>query len=395
MQTDSAVYIVSSARTAIGSFQGALGAVPAPQLGATVVREALRRATLEAEKIDEVFLGCVLTAALGQAPARQAALLGGLPQNVPCTTVDKVCGSGLQAIILGARAILNGEIDTAVCGGMENMTLAPYVLTGARGGYRMGNATMVDSMIYDGLWDTHNGCHMGMMAELCAREHGFTRQMQDDFAVESYRRALAAQQEGLFRSEIAPVQVQDRRAGPTLVEEDEEPRKFAEEKFRKLKPVFDPAGTVTAGNASSISDGAAAVVIASGRAVERWHLTPKARIVAWAGAAQEPKWFTTAPAPAMTRALDRAHLRSSDIDFWEINEAFAVVAQYAMKQMGLPHAVVNRYGGACAIGHPIGASGARLVVTLLNVLERNNARKGCVSLCIGGGEALAMIVERP
>jgi acetyl-CoA C-acetyltransferase len=388
------VYLVSSARTAIGSFQGALHTIAAPRLGAAVLTEAIRRAKLQPDDVDEVFMGCVLTAACGQGPARQAALLGGLPQKVLCTTVEKVCGSGLQAIIMGARALLIGDIDVAVCGGMENMTLAPYVLTGARGGYRMGNATLVDTMIHDGLWDPHNGCHMGMAAELCAREYGFTRQRQDDYAIESYRRALSAQREGLFRSEIVPMSVEESHGGRRVFDEDEEPRKFVEEKLRRLKPAFDPDGTVTAGNASSISDGAAAVVIASARAVHRLGLEPVARIVTWSGAAHEPRGWTTAPVPAMKRVLDQAQLHLSDIDFWEINEAFAVVALCALQQMGLPHSVVNLYGGACAIGHPIGASGARLVVTLLNVLQRNNARRGCVSICIGGGEALAMIVER-
>jgi acetyl-CoA C-acetyltransferase len=388
------VYLISSARTAIGSFQGALHTIPAPRLGAAVITEAIRRAKLQPDDVDEVFMGCVLTAACGQGPARQAALLGGLPQKVLCTTVEKVCGSGLQAIIMGARTLLMGDIDVAVCGGMENMTLAPYVLTGARGGYRMGNATLVDTMIHDGLWDPYNGSHMGMAAELCAREYGFTRQRQDDYAVESYRRALSAQREGLLRSEIVPLSVEESRGGRRVFDEDEEPGKFVEEKLRRLKPTFDPDGTVTAGNASSISDGGAAVVIASARAVRRLGLEPVARIVTWSGAAHEPRRWTTAPVPAMKRVLDQAQLHRSDIDFWEINEAFAVVALCALEQMGLPHSVVNLYGGACAIGHPIGATGARLVVTLLNVLQRNNARRGCVSVCIGGGEALAMIVER-
>ncbi len=387
------LYVISFARTAIGSFQGMFSSVPATKLGAEVIKEAVERAGLKPQDVDEVFMGCVLTGGVGQAPARQAALFAGLPESVPCTTIKKVCGSGMQSIIMGARAILSGEIDIALCGGMENMTMAPYALPKARGGYRIGNGALIDTMINDGLWDVYNNFHMGTASELCAREFNITREMQDDYAVESYKRALSAQKEGIFKNEIVPVTVKDKKKGEIIFDEDEEPRKFIEEKFRKLKPAFEPDGTITAGNASSIADAAAAVVVASEKAVKKFNLNPVARIVSWSGTAQEPKWFTTAPVPAMRKALEKANLKVSHIDFWEINEAFAVVAKYALKEMGLSHSIVNIYGGACALGHPIGATGARLIVTMLNVLQKKKAKKGCVSMCIGGGEALAMIVE--
>lgn len=387
------LYIVSFARTAIGSFQGMFSSVPATKLGAEVIKEAIKRAGLEFQNVDEVFMGCVLTGGVGQAPTRQSALFAGLPESVPCTTIKKVCGSGMQSIIMGARAILSGEIDIALCGGMENMTMAPYALLNARGGYRIGNGVLIDTMINDGLWDVYNDFHMGMAAELCAREFNFTREMQDDYAIESYKRALSAQKEGIFKNEIIPITVKDKKKGEIVLDEDEEPKKLVEEKFRKLNPAFDPDGTITAGNASSISDAAAAVVVASEKATKRFNLRPVARIVSWGGVAQEPKWFTTAPVPAMKRALKKANLRISDVDFWEINEAFAVVTKYALKEMGLSHSIVNIYGGACALGHPIGATGSRLVVTMLNVLQKKKAKKGCISMCIGGGEAIAMIVE--
>jgi acetyl-CoA C-acetyltransferase len=387
------VFIVGAARTPIGSFQGTLADVPAPRLGEVAIRAALQRAGVPVEGVDEVFLGNVLPAGVGQAPARQAAIYAGLPHKVPCTTVNKVCGSGLQSIILGARALLCGEGDVIVAGGMESMSRVPYYLLQGRTGYRMGNGQLVDGMIHDGLWDPYKNFHMGNAAELCAREMKLTREAQDAFSRESYRRALAAQAEGHFAGEIAPVTI-EQKGGSLQVSVDEEPGRGKPDKMAGLKPAFDKEGTITAANASKIDDGAAAVVLASGEAVKARGLRPLARILGWGGHAQAPEWFTTAPVGSIEAALSRTGLRKQEIDLWEINEAFAVVAMAAIEKLGLDPARVNPNGGAVALGHPIGATGARLVVTLLSALAQRGASKGVASLCIGGGEALALVVER-
>jgi acetyl-CoA C-acetyltransferase len=391
------VVIVGCARTPIGSFQGALGPLKAPELGAIAIKEALVRAGLGSSfalgDVEEVLMGCVLQAGIGQAPARQAALFAGLPKETPCTTVNKVCGSGLKAVTLGAQAIANGDADLIVAGGMESMSNVPYYLPQARAGMRLGNASCVDGMVNDGLWDVYNDFHMGNAAELCAREKKIDRAAQDAFAAESYRRALAAQKDGRFKAEIVSVEVKGKK-GSVVVSEDEEPKRGDIEKLASLKPAFDKSGTVTAGNASSINDGAAAVVIAAREVAEKRGLKVLGRIRSFAQAAQAPEWFTTAPAVSIERALKRASLSVGDIDLWEINEAFAVVSIANNQLLGLDPKKVNVNGGAVALGHPIGASGARILTTLLYELQARGARRGCASLCIGGGEGIAMVVER-
>ncbi|HJZ86263.1 MAG TPA: acetyl-CoA C-acetyltransferase [Polyangia bacterium] len=389
------VWIVGAARTPIGSFMGELSSVPAPKLGSIAIRAALERAGVPADAVGETFMGCVLPAGLGQAPARQASLGAGIPNSVGATTVNKVCGSGLKAVILGAQAIATGEHDLVVAGGIESMSNTPYLLPKAREGYRLGNAEVVDSMIKDGLWDVYNQIHMGNCAELCAKEKGITREQQDAFAAESYRRALRAQAEGKFKAEIVGVEVAQRKGPPKLVAEDEEPKRGDVEKLSGLRPAFGKDGTVTAGNASSINDGAAAVVLMARERAEKLERKPLARIVAYAGHAQAPEWFTTAPAGAIEKCLERAHWKKSDVDLWEINEAFAVVSLANNQMLGLDGANVNVHGGAVALGHPIGASGCRVLVTLLYALAERGKRRGLASLCIGGGEGIALAVERP
>jgi len=389
------VWIVGAARTPIGSFMGELSSVPAPKLGSIAIRAALERAGVPADAVGETFMGCVLPAGLGQAPARQASLGAGIPNSVGATTVNKVCGSGLKAVILGAQAIATGEHDLVVAGGIESMSNTPYLLPKAREGYRLGNAEVVDSMIKDGLWDVYNQIHMGNCAELCAKEKGITREQQDAFAAESYRRALRAQAEGKFKAEIVGVEVAQRKGPPKLVAEDEEPKRGDVEKLSGLRPAFGKDGTVTAGNASSINDGAAAVVLMARERAEKLERKPLARIVAYAGHAQAPEWFTTAPAGAIEKCLERAHWKKSDVDLWEINEAFAVVSLANNQMLGLDGANVNVHGGAVALGHPIGASGCRVLVTLLYALADRGKRRGLASLCIGGGEGIALAVERP
>jgi acetyl-CoA C-acetyltransferase len=388
------VYIVGTARTPIGAFQGAFAEVSAPRLAATAIRAALERARVAPEWVEEVYMGNVLTAGVGQAPARQAARQAGIPDRTPAVTVGKVCGSGMQAIVFAAKSLRLGDADIVVAGGMESMTNAPYLLPKARAGYRMGHGEVVDSMIADGLWDPYGNFHMGNAGELCAKEFGFSREAQDEFAKESYRRALAAQAEGAFAREIVPVTVPGKK-GDVVVTEDEEPRRGNPEKMPSLRPAFAKDGTITAANASKINDGAAALVLASGDAVSKHGLVPLARVVAYGGHAQAPEWFTTAPVGAVEAALSRAGLRHSDIDLYEINEAFAVVAMAFIQKTGVDRARVNVRGGAVALGHPIGASGARIVVTLLGALADGGKKRGVASLCIGGGEALALVVERP
>jgi acetyl-CoA C-acetyltransferase len=388
------VVIVSACRTPIGSFQGALSPLTATRLGAQVIADAVARARIDPARVQEVLMGCVLQAGLGQAPARQAGLRAGVPTETPCTTINKVCGSGLKAVMLGVQAIQCGDADVVVAGGMESMSNVPYYLPTARAGMRLGHATAIDGLIHDGLWDATTNVHMGSAAELCAREHQITRAEQDFYAAESYRRARAAQDAGLFRSEITPVEVPQRKGPAQRIDTDEEPARGDPAKLALLRPAFETDGTVTAGNASSLSDGAAAVVLMAREVAERHGHASLARIVGSAQIAQAPTWFTTAPALAITRVLERAGLSRDAVDLFEINEAFAVVAIVNNRLLGVDPTQVNVHGGAVSLGHPIGASGARLLVTLVHALAARSARRGCVSLCIGGGEAVAMLVER-
>ncbi len=388
------VVIVSAARTPIGAFQGSLKSLTAPQLGAIAIREAVRRAGITPDRVSEVIMGNVLTAGVGQAPARQAALFAGLPVSVPCMTINKVCGSGLKSVMLGAQAIMAGDADVVVAGGQESMSNTPYVLDKARSGYGFGHATLVDAMIKDGLWDVYHDYHMGSAAEFCARECAIDRGSQDAFAIESYRRAIAAQDAGFFDEEVIPVEIPQKKGDPMVVRVDEDVRKVNFDKVSSLRPAFEKDGTVTAANASSLNDGAAAVVLMQEDEARALGVTPLARIVAQASAAKEPEWFTTAPADAIMKVLGKAGLTVADIDLYEINEAFSVVSLVVNRLLGLDPAKVNIHGGAVALGHPIGASGTRILVTLLHAMKRTGARRGLASLCIGGGEASALVVER-
>lgn len=387
------VIIASAVRTPVGSFQGGLSSMPAPKLGALVIKEALVRAGVNADEVGECIMGEVLTAGVGQAPARQAAIYAGLKNSTPCMTINKVCGSGLKAVMLAADSIQLGHTQTAVAGGQENMTLAPHLLMQSRNGFRMGPAAMIDSMINDGLWDPYNNFHMGSAAEICAKDYQFSREQQDEFAINSYKKAQEAIAKGYFKNEIVPVTIEDRK-GPITFDKDEDPFKTQFEKIPTLKPAFDKSGTITAANASKINDGAAAVVLMSESEAKKRGIKGLARIVAHATFAHEPKYFTTAHVGAMKAALNKAGLKVSDIDMWEINEAFAVVTMAAQKDLEIPSEKINIHGGAVAIGHPIGASGARLLTTLVHGLHTHSKRYGLASLCIGGGEAVALIVER-
>jgi acetyl-CoA C-acetyltransferase len=388
------VVVVAGARTPVGSFQGSLASLTAPRLGAVAVRAALERGGVPPDAVGEVYLGCVLAAGIGQAPARQAAIGAGIPPAVGAVTVNKVCGSGLKSVVFGTNAIVTGEHDVVVAGGMESMSNAPYLLPKAREGYRLGHAQVIDSLIQDGLWDAYGNVHMGDCAELCAKEKGITRADQDDFAVESYKRALRAQAEGKFRAEIVPVEIPQKKGPPKIVTDDEEPGRGDIEKLAALRPAFQKDGTVTAGNASSINDGAAALVLAAADVAKARGWKPVARIVGAAGHAQAPEWFTTAPAGAIERLLGKIGWKKDDVDLWEINEAFAVVSIANNQMLGLDPARVNIWGGAVALGHPIGASGGRVLVTLLAALQATGKRRGVASLCIGGGEGIALAVER-
>jgi acetyl-CoA C-acetyltransferase len=387
------VFIVGAARTPIGSFQGALASLTAPKLGAVAIKEALARAAVPGDAVGEVYMGCVLAAGIGQAPARQASIGAGVPPSVGAVTVNKVCGSGLKAVVFGRNAIGAGEHDVVVAGGMESMSNAPYLLPKARDGYRLGHAQVIDSMIQDGLWDAYKSIHMGDCAELCAKEKGITRAEQDEFAAESYRRAQRAVAEGKFRDEIVPVEIAQRKGPPVVVTDDEEPGRGDIEKLTGLRPAFQKEGTVTAGNASSINDGAAALVLAGADVAAARGLKPMARIVGAAVHAQAPEWFTTAPAGAIERLLTQVGWKPGDVDLWEINEAFAVVSIVNNRMLSLDPARVNVWGGAVALGHPIGASGARVLITLLSALRAAGKRRGVASLCIGGGEGIALGVE--
>ena len=385
--------ILSGARTPMGAFQGELSSKSAPQLGAVAIAAALERAELAPGQIEETLMGCVLPAGVGQAPARQASRFAGLPDSVPCTTVSKVCGSGMKAIMIGSDQLAAGRANIVVAGGMESMTNAPYLLPKARGGYRLGHGEIKDHMFLDGLEDAYEHKLMGTYAEDAARHYQFTRADQDAYAVESLMRAKRAQTDDLFAGEIAGVKISG-KGGESEVATDEQPRRSDPAKIPTLKPAFAKDGTVTAANSSSISDGAAALVLASGDFAAKHGLKSIARIVAQASHAGEPRWFTTAPVGAIEKVLAQAGWKKDDVDLFEINEAFACVAMIAMRDLGLPHEKVNVNGGACALGHPIGASGARIVVTLLNALERRGMKRGVASLCIGGGEATAVAIER-
>ena len=396
MRHEDPVVIVSAARTPLGGFQGALSSLAAPTLGAAALRATLARASLDAAKVDEVFMGCVLPAGLGQAPARQAALAAGLTVATPCTTVSKVCGSGMKAVMLAHDAIACGSAQVVLAGGMESMSNAPYLLPKARGGMRLGHGQVLDHMFLDGLEDAYapdtRGQLMGQFAEACASEFGFTREAQDAYAIASTTRAQDAIRQGAMNWEIAPVQEFVRGKALTL-DQDEQPLKAQVDKIATLKPAFRPDGTVTAANASSISDGAAALLMMRASTASALGLSPLARVVGHSSHAQEPPRFTTAPAGAVRKLLSQVGWQTSDVDLWEVNEAFAVVAMAAMQELGLAHEQVNVHGGACALGHPIGATGARLIVTLLGALRHRGLRRGVATLCIGGGEATAVAIE--
>jgi acetyl-CoA C-acetyltransferase len=385
--------ILSAVRTPIGAFLGSLSTLTAPQLGAVAIREAVKRAGIQPGDADEVIMGCVLTAGMGQAPARQAAIAAGLPHSVPCMTINKVCGSGMKAVMLAAQAIRAGDTRIVVAGGMESMSNAPYALDRARSGYRMGNATLIDTLIHDGLWDPYNNVHMGNCGDLCARESGYDRQKLDQFAAESYRRARAAQQAGRFRDEIVPVGIPQRKGDPVVVSDDEEPAKGDPAKLATLRAAFGKDGVTTAGNASSIDDGAAALVVASRKETDARSLRPLGRILAYSSHAQEPQWFTTAPAFAIEKLLAGARLSVADIDLFEVNEAFSVVSLYVSDRLAIPHDKLNVNGGAVALGHPIGMTGARLILTALHELRRRGGKYAVASPCIGGGEATAILIE--
>ena len=388
------IVIVGAARTAIGKFGGSLAGVPAARLGAHVIKKALERAGVSPDQVSEVIMGQVLTAAVGQNAARQAAIWAGLPDMVPAMTINKVCGSGLKAAMLGAQSIANGDADIVVCGGQENMSAAPHVLNGSRDGFRMGDAKMVDSMIVDGLWDVYNQYHMGVTAENVAKEYAVSREEQDEFAVKSQNKTEAAQKAGRFKDEIVPYEVPSRK-GPTVFADDEYPRHGATmEAMKALKPAFDKNGTVTAANASGINDGAAVVILTSARKAKELGLKPLARIKAFASAGVDPKYMGMGPVPASKRCLQRAGWSASDLDLMEINEAFAAQAIAVNRQMGWDLSKVNVNGGAIALGHPIGASGCRILVTLLHEMQKRDAKKGLASLCIGGGMGVALAVER-
>lgn len=385
--------IVSAVRTPIGSFQGSLSPLPAPRLGSVAIAEALSRVNLDGQGVDEVIMGNVLSAGLGQAPARQASLGAGLPKSVSCTTVNKVCGSGLKAVMLAAQAIMSGDAEAVVAGGMESMSNAPYLLMRARGGYRMGHGELLDSMIKDGLWDVYNNFHMGEAAELCADTLGISREEQDQFAMTSYRRASKAQERGDFKREIVPVAIRENNVTDRIIEEDEGPTRVNLERLPTLRPSFKERGTVTAGNASSICDGAAALVVMLEERARAMGFKPRARIVGYSSFATDPAWFTTAPVQAVSALQKKTGRRISDIDLFEINEAFAACSVAINREMSLDPEKVNVRGGAVALGHPIGASGARLLTTLIHTLEDLSLECGVASLCIGGGEAVALMVE--
>jgi acetyl-CoA C-acetyltransferase len=387
------VVILSAVRTPIGAFQGALASLPAHALGARALSAAFERAGVTADRIQQVNMGCVLPAGQGQAPARQATLAAGCPPSTGALTLNKVCGSGMRAVMIAANDLRCGDFQVVAAGGMESMSQAPYLALGARDGLRLGHGKLIDSMIHDGLWDPYNDIHMGNCAELCVTEYKVSREEQDAYSLESYRRAREATEKGLFAEEIVPVKIPGKK-GETVVDRDEEPFKVDLDRLTTLRPAFQKDGTVTAGNASKINDGAAALVLTTASHAAQLGVRPIARIVAQASLAQKPEWFTTAPVGAARGVLERAGLKAADIDLWEVNEAFAVVAQVFSRELGLDPERVNVRGGAVALGHPIGSSGARILVTLIHALRERGLRLGCAAICIGGGEATAMVVER-
>lgn len=394
------VVIASAVRTPIGCFNGSLSSVPAVKLGAAAIKAAIEKAGVKPEEVDEVLMGMVLQGGVGQAAARQASIFAGLPSSVPCTTVHKVCGSGMKSVMLGSQMIQLEESSIVVAGGMESMSNAPYYLFQARSGYRMGDGKLVDGMIFDGLWDPYNNMHMGMCGEVCAVEYKLTREMQDEFAIESYKRSLAAIESGKFKNEIVPVEIPQRKGDPVLVTADEEPGKVKFDKIASLKPAFKKDGTVTAANASKIDDGASALVLMDADTAAKRGVKPLARIHGHAGFAQAPEWFTTAPAEAIKRAIaktkkaDGSTLKLNEVGLFEINEAFAVVGLVNIQLLGLDPAKVNVHGGAIALGHPIGSSGARIIVTLINAMIDRNQQWGVAGICLGGGEAVAVVIEK-
>ena len=386
--------IVAAKRTPIGAFQGNLSSVLAPKLGAIAIKAVVEETGIDKSQINEVIMGNVLSAGIGQAPARQASIQAGLPNSVEALTINKMCGSGLKAVMMADQVIRGGDADVVIAGGMESMSNAPYLLQNARTGQRLGHGKMIDSMIHDGLWDAYNDTHMGNCAEMLSKDRNYTREAQDEFAVTSYKRAQKAQAEGVFDSEIVSVEIPQRKGNPIKVSEDEEPGKARFDKISTLRPAFEKDGAITAANASKLNDGAAAVLIMSAEKANDLGLSPIARINAQASAAHEPEWFTTAPGKAIGKVLEKANLSANDIDLWEINEAFSVVTMAAIDDFKIDPAKVNIYGGAVAIGHPIGASGARIFTTLMNGMTRTETKYGLATLCIGGGEASALIVEK-
>jgi len=386
------VYIISAVRTPIGSFGGSLSNVSATELGKFAINGAIEKSGISPENVNEVFMGNVISANLGQAPARQAALFAGIPNNVPCTTINKVCSSGMKSVMIATQSIMLGDNDVVVAGGMENMSSIPYYVDSVRKGNKLGHQKLVDGLLRDGLTDVYNNYHMGNAAELCAREFKISREEQDRYAIKSYERSAKAWEEGKFSNEIIAVEIEGRK-GTVIVDTDEEFTNVKFEKVPTLRPVFDKEGTVTAANASTINDGAAAFVLASKEKAEELGIKPLAKIIGYADAAHEPEWFTTAPSKAIPKAIAKAGLKPEDIDFYEINEAFAVVALSAIKELQLDEAKVNVNGGGISLGHPLGASGARILVTLINVLKQNNAKYGVAGLCNGGGGASSVVVE--
>ena len=387
------VVIVSAVRTPMGSLGGSLSSVPATTLGGVAIKGALEKVSLSADKVDEVYMGNVLQANLGQAPARQAAMAAGLTQEVPCSTINKVCSSGMKSIMLAAQSIMCGDNDIVIAGGMENMSSVPHYFAKGRNGQKLGDMKLIDGLVKDGLTDVYNKVHMGNCAELCAKEMNFSREQQDAFAIESYNRSASAWKNGKFKDEVVPVAVPQRRGDDFIVSEDEEYKNVKMDKIPNLRPVFDKDGTVTAANASTLNDGAAALLLMSAEKAKELGLKPLAKIRSYADAAHQPEWFTTAPAKALPIALDKANLSTSDVDYFELNEAFSVVGLANIEKLGLDAAKVNVNGGAVSLGHPLGCSGARIIVTLLHVLQQNDAKVGAAGICNGGGGASAMVVE--
>jgi len=387
------IVIVSMARTPIGSFMGTLASIPAPKLGAVAIKGALEKINLSGDKVDEVFMGNVVSAGLGQAPARQAAIFAGIPDTVPCTTINKVCSSGMKSVMIAAQAIQCGDAEIVVAGGMENMSSIPHYMSG-RNAVKLGNIKVVDGLLVDGLTDVYDQKHMGTCGDLCANEYGFTREDQDAFAIESYTRSANAWSENKFKDEVVPVEIPQRRGDAILFSEDEEYKNVKMEKIPNLRPVFSKEGSVTAANASTLNDGAAAMVLMSADKAAEMNLKPLAKIVSYADAAQEPKWFTTAPAKALPKALDKAQLSVGDVDYFELNEAFSVVGLANIKILELEAAKVNVNGGAVSLGHPLGMSGARIIMSLISVLDQNNGKIGAAGICNGGGGASAIVIEK-